>query len=118
VLSGVPLINANVATDGTLELVETGERQLIVDTGFDGGIALPMELILRLDLPIIGHCRFRLATGEEAELPMHWGRVRLGDEVFEIEVIPGDHLLGTGFLSRAYTILSIDFEGEQVRLEG
>ncbi len=118
VIDGVPFIDTNVSTDGTLELGRTGELQLIVDTGFDGGIALPMELITRLALPIIGHCNFRLATGEEVEFPMHWAVVRLGGKTYETEVIPGDQLLGTGFLSRACTRLSIDFDGEEVRLEG
>ena len=118
VIDGVPFIEANVSIDGALELGKTGGLQLIIDTGFDGGIALPTELVARLALPIVGHCTFRLATGEEVEFPMHWTVVRLGGKTYETEVIPGDQLLGTGFLSRACTRLSIDFDDGEVRLEG
>jgi len=87
VLSGVPLINANVATDGTLELVETGERQAHRRHGLRWRHRPPMELILRPRPTIIGHCRFRLATVRRPSSNA-LGEGPVGDEVFEIEVIP------------------------------
>ncbi len=45
---------------------------MTVDTGFSGGIALPKEILEEMDIELIDFGIFRLATGDEVELPLFW----------------------------------------------
>lgn len=69
----VPSFSASVSEDGTLILRENGDLSMTVDTGFTGGIALPEEILETMNVQLISHGLFRLATGNEVELPMYWG---------------------------------------------
>ena len=114
----VPLINAAADKEGTLVLREDGDFPLTVDTGFSGGIAVPKEILETMGLELIDFGIFRLATGEEVELPVFWGKVAIKDQGIETWFIPGDSLLGMEFLSLAGSRLSLDFERGEVGLEG
>ena len=59
---------------------------------------------------------FRLATGDEVELPVYWGKVGVGGDEVETWFIPGDSLLGMEFLSLVGSSLSLDLEGGLVEL--
>ena len=112
----VPFFNGLVDEDGTLVLQEGGDFSLTVDTGFSGAIALPEEILDMMDVELIDFGIFRLATGEEVELPVFWGKVMVGGYEIETWFIPGDSLLGMEFFSLAGSYLSLDFEKEEVKL--
>ncbi len=112
----VPFFNGFVDEDGTLILQENGDFSLTVDTGFSGGIALPKEILEEMDIELIDFGIFRLATGDEVELPVFWGQVVVRDYEIETWFIPGDSILGMEFFSLAGSFLSLDFEKEEVKL--
>ena len=112
----VPFFNGFIDEDGTLVLQEDGNFSLTVDTGFSGGIALPEEILDEMDVELIDFGIFRLATGDEVELPVFWGKVMVGDYEIDTWFIPGDSLLGMEFFTLAGSYLSLDFEKEKVKL--
>lgn len=87
-----------------------------MDTGFSGAIALPEEILEEMDIELIDFGIFRLATGDEVELPIFWGKVKVKNYKMETWFVPGDSLLGVEFLSLAGSFLSLDFKKETVEL--
>ena len=87
-----------------------------MDTGFNGGIALPEEILDRMKIEFFGYDTFTLASGDIIELPMYLGNVIIKKDEIETWFIPGDLLLGMEFLSSTGTVLSLDFEDETVKL--
>lgn len=112
----VPFFNGFVNEDGVLVIQEDGHLSLTVDTGFSGGIALPEEILDEMDAELIDFGIFRLATGDEVELPVFWGKVLVTDNEIETWFIPGDSLLGVEFLSLAGAILKLDFGKKAIKL--
>ena len=111
----VPVFHA-IAGEGALVLDEDGGIPLTVDTGFSGSIALPMDLLDAIGAELVDYGVFRLATGDEVELPVYWGKVGVGTKEVETWFIPGDSLLGMEFLSLVGSTLSLDLEGGLVEL--
>lgn len=111
-----PFFNGFLDENGILILQENGDFSLTVDTGFSGGIALPEEILDEMEVELIHFGIFRLATGDEVELPVFWGKVAVRDYEIDTWFIPGDSLLGMEFLSLAGSRLSFDFEKEEVKL--
>ena len=115
VVDFVPTFGAH--PDGKcLVLREEGDFMITVDTGFNGGIAIPLEMMDEMDMEFFGYDTFTLATGDIVELPMFMGKVILDDYESETWFIPGDSLLGMAFLSSVGSILCFDFENETVEL--
>ncbi|MBM3240968.1 hypothetical protein FJZ31_32195 [Candidatus Poribacteria bacterium] len=112
----VPFFNGFVDEDGILVLQEDGDLSLTVDTGFSGGIALPEEVLDEMDVELIDFGIFILATGDEIELPVFWGKVVVSAHELETWFIPGDSLLGMEFLSLAGSILKFNLEEGEVKL--
>ena len=112
----VPFFNGFVDEYGMLVVQKNGDLSLTVDTGFSGGIALPKETLDGMDVELIDFGIFRLATGDEVELPVFWGKVVVSTHEIETWFIPGDSLLGMEFLSLAGSILKLDFGKEEVKL--
>jgi predicted aspartyl protease len=114
----VPTFNAYLDNEGNIVLDEYGDFHITVDTGFNGGIALPMDIITdNMNLELVGFELFRIATGEIIELPVFLGKAIIKDYKLETWFIPGDYLLGLEFLSIAGRILSLDFDNKTVKLE-
>lgn len=113
----VPYFNGLVDKEGILNIQESGDFSLTVDTGFNGGIALPENLLNQMDIEFIDFEIFRLTTGEEVELPIYWGKVIVGGIEFETWFIPGDLILGMEFLSLIGSYLSFDFKRGRVELK-
>ncbi len=112
----VPVFHAHIDDDGVIALGEGGDMPLRVDTGFSGSIALPSELLGRIGAELVDFGVFRLATGDEVELPVYWGKVSVGAVELETWFIPGDSLLGMEFLSLVGSSLSMDLERGVVEL--
>ena len=112
----VPFFNGSVNEDGVLVIQENGDFSLTVDSGFSGGIALPEKVLDQMNVELIDFGMFRLATGDEVELAVFWGKVVVKNCEIETWFIPGDSLLGMEFLSLVGSLLMIDFEEEEVKL--
>ncbi len=112
----VPSFNGLVDKNGLFVLDNDGDYSLTVDTGFSGGIALPEEILNIMNVKLIDFENFRLATGDEIELPVFWGKVIIKYNEIETWFVPGDSLLGMEFLSSAGSLLSFDFEKKEVKL--
>jgi predicted aspartyl protease len=100
-----------------LVLKEEGDLSLTVDSGFSGGIALPMEILSEMNVRLDFYDTFRLATGEIVELPVFSGRVLIGGREVQTWFIPGDYLLGMEFLSSVGSILILNFKSGKVELK-
>jgi predicted aspartyl protease len=116
IIDFAPLFKAYVKKEGLL-FGEEGNILLTVDTGFNGGIALPWETLDEMDVEFIGCATFTLATGEVVELPMFLGKAIIKNQGIETWFIPGDLLAGIEFLSIAGKVLTLNFEEAIVKLK-
>lgn len=114
----IPVFQSFVDKRGMLVLQEKGKIPLTVDTGFNGSISLPDSVLKTMDVSPIDVGVFRLATGDEVELPVYWGKVHVSGKTFETWFVQGDALLGMEFLSLAGSVLTLDFKKENVKLAG
>ena len=112
----VPFFNANLDKNGKLVIIEKGEFSLTVDTGFSGGIALPLDILEAMNVKLAFYDTFKLATGEIVDLPVFIGKVIIRNSDIETWFIPGDSLLGMEFLSSVGSLLSFDFKKKNVKL--
>jgi len=112
----VPLFQAHLNSEKILVLGEGGDIPMTVDTGFSGGIAIPLNLINEMGLELVDFDTFRLATGEIVELPIFLGKVIIKKSEIETWFIPGDSLLGMEFLYSAGSLLSLNFKDDTVKL--
>ena len=111
----IPFFNAFVEGENLI-FSEEGDQTLTIDSGFNGGIAIPGEVLEEMELELVDYDTFRLATGEIVELPVFLGKVIIKD--FEVEAcfIPGDWLLGMEFLSAVGQELVLNFVEGTVKL--
>lgn len=49
---------------------------VLVDTGFDGWLSLPAEMVADLDLPVVGDGQGFLADGSESRFDVHEATIR------------------------------------------
>ena len=117
IIDFTPMFKAYVRKEG-LVISQTGDILLAVDTGFDGGIALPQKMLDEMDVELIGYDTFSLATGEVVELPMFLGKAIIKNHEIETWFVPGNFLLGMEFFSIAGKVLTLDFEKAIVELKG
>jgi len=116
IINFIPFFQSCLSDDGDLILDDCGDMSLTVDTGFSGGIALPVEILNDMNVDFFGYDTFTLATGKVVELPMFIGKVALRNYLLDTWFIPGDYLLGMEFLSSAGSILSLNFQKHLVKL--
>jgi len=112
----VPQVNAYLSNDGILSLSTKGEISFTVDTGFSGGIAIPISIIEKMKTEIVTYDTFSLATGEIIELPVFIGDIRAGRKRIETWFIPGDFLLGMEFLYSVCKYISLDLIQDKIVL--
>ncbi len=111
----VPFIKASI-DDGILVITDNGNFSMTVDTGFSGGIALPLKLIKRIGLKPVVYDRFRLGTGKFVDLPVFRGKVIVKNKATETWFIPGDSLVGMEFLYSVGSDLTFNLKKKTVRL--
>jgi clan AA aspartic protease len=95
----------------------TGERADVeapVDTGSDGYLTLPPDLIERLQLPWLQSGQAVLADGTETVFDIHGGSVRWGGESRRvlIDVIDSAPLIGTALLAGHEVTIQVTPGGE------
>jgi len=73
----------------------------VVDTGFNGSLALPSQIVSALRLPKIGVMRAILGDGNEVTLDLHDAVVEWDgqERSVEAECVESDALLGTALLT-------------------
>lgn len=78
------------------------EAAAVVDTGFDGHLAIPEELAARLPPPVYLR-RVRTASGEVVRVPVYFGTVELVDQPTRLNALiialGDEHLLGLATLN-------------------
>jgi predicted aspartyl protease len=112
-----PLFRAYVS-EGLIVFSNDGDISLTVDTGFDGEISLPQYILDDIDLELMGYNVFVTATGERIELPLFLGKALVEEKEINTLFIPGDFLVGMGFLQFSGKSLVLDFEESTVKLLG
>ena len=98
-LFGLPLVTI---------LIRSREIEALLDTGFDGWLMLPEEIIQELNLQYIGQTDYELADGEIVESKLYEAEMDwLGEtKKFPVVATPSDlSLLGMGLLANAKTLL-------------
>lgn len=96
----------NKAGHPAVEITAIGIRdrfyiEAIVDTGFDGDLCLPVQIAIQLGLELVSTQRFEMADGTIKNTLIFLGKILMGDEEKEIEIIlteSDDALIGNGLL--------------------
>ena len=98
-----------------------GERgevviEAILDTGFDGFLKLPEEVIRRLNPPFAQSIQVRLADGSQRAVPTFSVRIAWEEEIYDVEAIQqeGNVLLGTLLIDGCHVDLEATEGGELV----
>jgi len=98
-------------------LADREHVERIIDTGFDGALVLPRDLVVSLGLPILGGEEIELVGGLLSWADISLATVRWLGEEREAEILiteSPDHLIGTELLQG--TRLTIDYVGRTVSI--
>ncbi|MBI5652274.1 MAG: hypothetical protein HZC40_17800 [Chloroflexi bacterium] len=119
-LSGIitnhtPFISARVK-NGRLVFAKRGTIRFVVDTGFTGDLLIPSAIINHLDLKFLAYKTFHLAADQVIALPVYRGEVMFDRAILEVEMTPGDALIGMSLMQAIGSQLILDFDRAQVRL--
>jgi len=90
----------------------------IVDTGFNGYLSVPREMVERSNWEFLGFEDYELANGELALEEVFWGKIVFGGEpkeVYTLATDSSDILIGTKLLKDK--VLWIDFPKGVLRIE-
>jgi len=87
-----------------------------VDTGFTGDILFPAELTEKLDLKFVSYDSFQLAADQTIALPVYRGQIMLARAMLEVEMMPGDALIGMSLLQAIGSRLILDFDRARFEL--
>ena len=106
-----------------IELVVEGNLSrtripVVVDTGFNGDLCLPIPLAIQLGVQLMDMARVELANGTVSEELVFAGKVRLGERSRRAEIYlthSNEALLGTRLLKDE--VLRIDFRHRQLTIE-
>ena len=113
--TGEPRVTVSVA-DVTGEL---HPFEFLVDTGFDGDITLPLEVIQRMRLPYIRPGRAILADNLEREFGTYGAEVSWKGRIVEVAVLQSEDrppLLGMGLLWGSRLVVDAE-DGGQVTIQ-
>lgn len=94
------------------------EIEAVIDTGFDGFLTLPSDLIQRLALPLLGRVRAALGDGSEIGMAGFEARVAWDGSEREALVLEADGVPLVGMAMMLGCRLTIDVEPDGfVRIE-
>lgn len=108
--------------EATIRLVVAGPNQrleeveAVIDTGFNGFLTLPSQVIRILTLPFIGNRRVMLADGRLVVLDLYLTTVLWNEREREVLVLPGegDPLIGMSLLYDHRVIVHVIDHGEVI----
>ena len=106
-----------------IELVVEGELSkvripMIVDTGFNGDLCIPIPLAVELGVQLIDTAQVELADGTMSEELVFAGKAHLGERSWRAEIYltqSNEALIGTRLLKDE--VLRIDFPRRQLTIE-
>jgi clan AA aspartic protease len=84
-----------------------------IDTGFDGYLTLPAELVRHLDLPFLGTTTATLGDGNSVHMTLHLASVLWEEEPWEVLVLAaeGGILVGMALLAGCRVTLDVEEDG-------
>jgi len=93
------------------------ETEAVVDTGFDGALTLPAELIARLGLRFKAESRAVLADGTEIAFDIYEGLILWGGRLLQLPVaaMGKNPLIGTELLHGSELVIQV-IEGGKVAI--
>lgn len=71
-------------------IIENVKFELLLDTGFNGYLMLPRDMINKLNLEEIGLTDYSTASGEEKETKVYRGKLEFLEEEIEVPVLATD----------------------------
>ena len=111
-------VNENLDPIVSIEIADTAGHfhsyDVVLDTGFNGELALPANDIHRLGLHFTGQLNIGLAVGEATEVSTYIGVVCWQGSRREVVVVESDveRLLGMRLLSGSKVTVIADIDGE------
>lgn len=90
----------------------------VVDTGFNGYVALPKSLIIGPEWQLIGSEKYEVATGSLEVFDVYLGKIRWNKNwipVYALVTCSKDVLIGTKLLQ--YSVLTVDFPRKKLKIE-
>ena len=111
-----PVIKTGVAKNGKL-ILGKGINLIVIDSGFNGDISAPTEVLDQLDLVYSGTMKFQLADGTKVWKDVWDGNVILEDYEYDALFIEGDFLLGMELASDLFSYFLLDFDNQKVELK-
>ncbi len=115
-VSKCPVIKTGVAKNGKL-ILGRGINLIVIDSGFNGDISAPTEVLNQLELEYSGTMKFQLADGTKVWKDIWDGTVILEDYEYEAIFIEGDFLLGMELASDLFSYFLLDFDNQKVELK-
>jgi clan AA aspartic protease len=102
---------AVMGPDQRLEEVET-----VIDTGFNGFLTLPIQVVRALTLPFAGHRRVMLGDGSSVVLDLYLATVLWNEEEREVLVLQaeGGPLIGMSLLYGHRVVLHVEDNGDVI----
>ena len=90
-----------------------------IDTGFDGELAIPEDMVRRYNISCQEHIKLKLLTGEKREFPVIRTKILLGRNIIEARTIvtkvrPG--LIGISLLRKITRVMLIDFDDFELKI--
>ncbi|OFY63405.1 MAG: hypothetical protein A3H98_14245 [Bacteroidetes bacterium RIFCSPLOWO2_02_FULL_36_8] len=111
-----PTLTAAISEKKCLVFTINGRLLFTVDSGFSGGVALPIELLSKLNIRFIGYENYSLADGTIIQLKEYYGIVEIGKEKVLTTFIEGDFLIGIEFMKSIADKLIVDFRKQKITL--
>ena len=101
-----------------LEIVGSNHSEkveVVIDTGFTGFLMLPIDLINRLRLQLIGNRRAILGNGSQVSFDLYLAKVVWHGKTREVPTLGAKHdgaLLGMSMLSGSLAVLEVISNGD------
>jgi clan AA aspartic protease len=92
---------------------QTTAVEAAIDTGFDGHLTLPTEVIRHLGLPLLGTTKAMLGDGNSVSMALYLASVVWEEEPWEVLVLAaeGGVLVGMALLAGSRVTLDVEEDG-------
>jgi len=97
-------------------IIGIGSNKIKVDTGFDGGIVAPKEILNELNLTSLGERDIADFENNFKKKEVFLGEIKIREQIYEITFMEGDFLLGMELMDDVFKTLKINFENNKFSL--
>lgn len=95
-------------------------EDILIDTGFDGDIALPVEIAIEADIVDFEVVEVEFANGY-GYIKTSLGNIKIDGHLFEVKIHwlneSDEALLGSGFLAKFSNYLNINYREGKIEIE-